>query len=158
MQVRVQSDSDERQWWSFGLPLIRTENNPETRWRTRFVRPGVIEYEATIGGRVDDGDEQILVDGRALEGSIVAHVERLAGVLAAIGLTGPGLVSIAFRGVEDVELTRSRGGGRTIRKPELFLPELRADDLSAAMQPQLRDQFNILWQASGWADGSPSFG
>jgi hypothetical protein len=34
-QVRVQSDSDERQWWSYGLPLIQTENNPETRWRTR---------------------------------------------------------------------------------------------------------------------------
>ena len=158
MQVKVQSDSDERQWWSFGLPLIRTDNNPETRWRTRFVRPGVIEYEATIGGRVDDADEQILVDGRALEGSIVANLERLAGVLAAIGLSGPGLVSIAFRGVEDVELTRPRGGGRTIRKPELFLPELQVDDLSVAMQPQLRDQFNILWQASGWADGSPSFG
>jgi hypothetical protein len=34
---------------------------------------------------------------------------------------------------------------------------LQAEDLSAAMQPQLRDQFNILSQASGWADGSPSF-
>jgi hypothetical protein len=157
MQVRVQSDSDERQWWSYGLPLIPTDNNPETRWRTRFVRPGAIEYEATIGTRIDD-DPQIGVDGRELETGIVSHLERLVGVLAAVGLTGPGLVSIAFRGVEDVELTRARGGGRRIRKPELFLPELRMDDLSAPMQPQLREQFNILWQASGWADGSPSFG
>ncbi|USI75081.1 hypothetical protein [Sphingomonas morindae] len=157
MQVRVQSDSDERQWWSYGLPLIPTDNNPETRWRTRFVRPGAIEYEATIGTRIDN-DPQIVVDGRELETGIVSHLERLVGVLAAVGLTGPGLVSIAFRGVEDVELTRARGGGRGIRKPELFLPELRTDDLSAPMQPQLRDQFNILWQASGWADGSPSFG
>jgi hypothetical protein len=157
MQVRVQSDSDERQWWSYGLPLIPTDNNPETRWRTRFARPGAIEYEATIGTRIDN-DPQIVVDGRELETGIVSHLERLVGVLAAVGLTGPGLVSIAFRGVEDVELTRARGGGRRIRKPELFLPELRTDDLSAPMQPQLRDQFNILWQASGWADGSPSFG
>lgn len=29
--------------------------------------------------------------------------------------------------------------------------------ISAPMQPLLREQFNILWQASGWADGSPSF-
>lgn len=157
MQVRVQSDSDERQWWSYGLPLIPTDNNPETRWRTRLVRPGVIEYEAMIGERID-GDPQIVVDGRELETAIVTHLERLAGVLAAVGLTGPGLVSIAYRGVEDVELTRARGGGRKIRKPELFLPELRVDDLSAPMQPLLRDQFNILWQASGWSDGSPSFG
>lgn len=156
-QVRVKSDSDERQWWSYGLPLIPTDNNPETRWRTRLVRPGAVEFEAMIGARVDD-DPQIVVDGCELETSIVTHLERLAGVLAAIGLTGPALVAIAFRGVEDVELTRARGGGRRIRKPELFLPELRVDDLSAPMQPQLRDQFNILWQASGWADGSPSFG
>ncbi|MBL7660487.1 hypothetical protein INQ28_29810, partial [Escherichia coli] len=53
-QVRVQSDSDERQWWSYGLPLIQTENNPETRWRTRLVRPGLIEFEAMIGARIDD--------------------------------------------------------------------------------------------------------
>ena len=109
-----------------------------------------------IGERIDD-DPQIAVAGRELETEIVTHLERLAGVLAAVGLTGPGLVSIAFRGVEDVELTRARGSGRRIRKPELFLPELRVDDLSAPMQPLLREQFNILWQASGWADGSPSF-
>ncbi|WP_179505080.1 MULTISPECIES: hypothetical protein [unclassified Sphingomonas] len=156
MQVRVQSGSDKRQWWSYGLPLIPTDNNPETRWRTRFVRPGAIEYEAMIGERIDD-DPQVAVNGRELETKIVTHFERLASVLIEVGLTGPGLVSIAFRGVEDVELTRARGSGRSIRKPELFLPELRVDDLSAPMQPLLREQFNILWQASGWADGSPSF-
>ena len=155
-QVRVQSDSDERQWWSYGLPLIQTENNPETRWRTRLVRPGLIEFEAMIGARIDD-DPEILVNGRELEASIAAHLERLAAVLADVGLAGSGLVSIAFRGVEDVELTRARGGGRKIRKPELFLPELQVTDLAAPMQPQLQEQFNILWQASGWADGSPSF-
>jgi len=85
------------------------------------------------------------------------RLERLAGVLAAFGLTGLGLESIALRGAEDVELTRSRGGRGRIRKPELFLPELRVNDLSAPMQPLLREQFNILWQASGWADRSPSF-
>jgi hypothetical protein len=156
MQVRVQSDSDKRQWWSYGLPLITTGNNRETRWRTRFVRPGAIEYEAMIGERIDD-DPQISVNGRELETEIVTHLECLAGVLTAVGLTGPGLVSIAFRGVEDVELTSARGGGRRVRKPELFLPELRVDDLSAPIQPLPREQFNILWQASGWADGSPSF-
>ena len=155
-QVRVQSDSDERQWWSFGVPLIPTNNNPETRWLTRFVRPGAIEFEATIGSRIGD-DPQIVVDGRELEAAIVAHLERLAGVLAAIGLTGAGIVAIAFRGMEDVELSRSRPGGRRIRKPELFLPELQVEDLAAPIHAQLQDQLNILWQASGWADGSPSF-
>ncbi|MBL7508124.1 hypothetical protein INQ20_27845, partial [Escherichia coli] len=81
----------------------------ETRWRTRLVRPGLIEFEAMIGARIDD-DPEILVNGRELEASIAAHLERLAAVLADVGLAGSGLVSIAFRGVEDVELTRARGG------------------------------------------------
>jgi hypothetical protein len=155
-QVRVQSDSDERQWWSFGIPLIPTDNNPETKWLTRFVRPGVIEFETSIGGRIDD-DPEIVVDGRELEAAIVGHLERLAGILSTIGLIGPGLAVIAFRNIEDVELTRARPGGRKIGKPELFLPELEVEDLATPMQGLLRDQFNILWQASGWPDGSPSF-
>ena len=154
--VRVAEDSDERQWWSYGLPLIPTDNNPETRWLTRLVRPGVIEFEMTIGDRIDD-DPEIMIDGRALEGAVVEHFERLAGVLATIGLPGPGVASVGFRGVEDVVLQRARPGGRKIRRPELVLPNLEADDLGAPFQPRLPEQFDILWQAAGWADGSPSY-
>lgn len=154
--ARVHSDTDERQWWSYGLPLRQTANNPETRWLTRLVRPGAIEYEATIGDRIGN-DPEIVVDGRELEATIVTQLGRLTRIAWALDLGGPGLVTISFRGIEDVQLARARPGGRKIRKPELFLPELRAEDLGAPIQPQLRDQFNVLWQASGWADGSPSF-
>ena len=154
--VRVESDSDERQWWSFGLPLIPTANNPETRWLTRFVRPGLIEFEVTIGDRIDD-DPEIVIDGRALEGAIVEHLERLSGIVDTIGLKGPALAGIGFRGVEDVILQRARPGGRKIRKPELLLPELRIEDVTTKLQTLLREQFDMLWQAAGWADGSPSF-
>lgn len=154
--VKVAEDSDERQWWSYGLPLIRTDNNPETRWLTRLVRPGMIEFEITIGDRIDD-DPQIVVDGCALEAAIVEHFERLAGILATIGLPGPGIASVGLRGVEDVVLQRARPGRRKIRRPELVLPDLEADDLGAPFQPRLREQFDILWQAAGWADGSPSY-
>ena len=154
--VRVAEDSDERQWCSYGLPLIRTDNNPETRWLTRLVRPGTIEFEMTIGDRIDD-DPEIVIDGRALEAAIADHFERLAGVLATVGLPGPGIASVGLRGVEDVVLQRARPGGRKIRRPELVLPNLDADDLAAPFQPRLREQFDILWQAAGWADGSPSY-
>lgn len=154
--VRIESGSDERQWWSFGIPLTSTANNPETQWLTRFVRPGFIEFEKTIGARIDN-DPEIVVDGRALEAAIVEHLERLAGVLSIIGLKGPGLIAIAFRGIEDVVLHRSRPGGRKIRRSELFLPELQVDDFPMPLQPLLREQFDILWQAAGWPDGSPSF-
>ena len=82
------------------------------------MRPGAIEYEAMIAKRIDD-DPQIAVGGPELETEIATHLERLADVLAAVGLKGPGLVSIASHGVEDVELALARGGGRRIRKPEL---------------------------------------
>jgi hypothetical protein len=154
--VRVETESDERQWASYGVPLTPTDNNPETRWLTRFVRPGLIEFEMTIGDRIDD-DLEIVVDGRALEAGIVEHLERLVGILATIRLEGPGIASIGFRGVEDVILKRARPGGRKMRRPELLLPELALDDLRAPLQPLLREHFDIMWQAAGWADGSPSY-
>ena len=154
--TRVDSDSDERQWWSYGLPLIETANNPETRWLTRFVRPGLIEFEMTIGERIGD-DPEIVVDGRALEASIVEHLERLGQILATIGLEGPALASIGFRGTEDVVLQRARPGGRRIRKPELVLPGLKLENVTSPVHPRLREQFDILWQAAGWAGGSPSY-
>jgi len=154
--VRVATDSDERQWRSYGLPLIPTANNPETPWLTRLVRPGSVEFEMTIGERIDN-DSEIIVDGVALECAIVEHLGRLAGILASVGLAGPGLVQIAFRGVETVVLARARPGGRRIRKPDLVLPDLEAPDLSADLHPLLHEQFDILWHAAGWAEGSPSF-
>lgn len=154
--VKAAEDSDERQWWSYGLPLIRTDNNPETRWLTRFARPGMIEFEMTIGDRIDD-DPEIVVDGRALEAAIIEQFERLAGALATIGLRGPGIAGVGLRGVEDAVLQRARPGGRKIGRPELVLPTLDLDDLGAPLQPRLREQFDFLWQAAGWADGSPSY-
>ncbi|WOF43283.1 hypothetical protein KNJ79_19615 [Sphingopyxis indica] len=156
MSVRVEAGSDERQWWNHGLPLIPTQNNPETRWLTRFVRPGAIEFEMTIADRIDD-DPEIAIDGRGLEDSIVEHLERLANVLASIGLGGAGLIQIVLRGVDDVILRQARPGGRPVRKPELYLPELQVEDLGDRMKGLLREQFNILWHASGWPEGSPSF-
>ena len=57
-------------------------------------------------------DPQILIDGRRLEALIVRSLERMAGIAEGLGLVGPALVSITLEGVEDVELTRARPGGR----------------------------------------------
>lgn len=153
---RVRSDSDGRQWWSTGLLHDVGKPNGETRWRTRLVRPGAVEYEATIGFRIDD-DPEIMIDGRALESDIAARLERLGAILAELGLTGPALVEIGFDGFEDVELTRSRGGGRKIGRPQVVLPVALIDGLADRPADALHEQFDILWQSSGWPDGSPSF-
>ena len=136
---------------------MRTGPNPETRWRMRLVRPGLIEYEATFGDRIDD-DREILVAGELLEALVVRNLERMATILIDLGLGGPAFVSIALKGTEDIILTRAHFSGRPIRTPSFVLPTAEIADLSKPMADALHEQFDILWQTSGWGDGSPSFG
>ena len=156
--VRVKNDSDARQWWSCAIPIRREPHlNPETTWRMRLVRPGYLEYQATVGARIDD-DPEILIDGRRLEASIVRTLERMAQIAGALGLDGPALAIIALDGMEDVELTRARPGGRRIRQPEVVLPMVRLDGMEAPFAPAVHEALDMLWQSAGWPDGSPSFG
>jgi hypothetical protein len=157
VHARVVTDADGEQWWSAEVPRDVGKPNGEARWRTRLVRPGAIEFEATIGLRIDD-DPLIMVDGRDLERHIVASVERLAACLAEVGLGGRALLAIGFEGVEDVQLTRARGGGRPIRRPSFLLPVVELEDPLTQPGNQLNEAFDILWQTSGWGNGSPSFG
>jgi hypothetical protein len=154
---RVKTDSDGRQWWSCAMPRrLQAQMNPETSWRMRLVRPGYLEYQVTIGQRIGD-DPQILVDGRGLEAHIVRNLERMAAIALALDLAGPALVSVSLDGTEDVELTRARPGGRRFRQPDISLPLARLGDLAAPVAESLHEQLDILWQAAGWGDGSPSF-
>lgn len=156
-EVRVDTDSDGAQWWSIGVPHDVGKPNGESRWRTRLVRPGAIEFETTIGFRIDD-DREIVIDGRGLESEIAAAVERLGSIAAELGLAGPALVGIAFDGTEDVVFGRARPGGRKIRRPTFALPVALLDDPADRPANALHEQFDILWQVAGWGDGSPSFG
>lgn len=154
---RVKADSDGRQWWSCAMPRRRGDGlNPETSWRMRLVRPGNLEYQVNLGLRIDD-DPQILVDGRRLEAIIVRNLERMASIANGLDLTGPALVSISFDGMEDVELSGGRAGGRRLRQPEVLLPVAKLTDMSGEMAAALQEQLDILWQTAGWNDGSPSF-
>jgi len=155
---RVKTDSDGRQWWACRLPAhVGGGPNPETAWRMRLVRPGYLEYETVIGGRIDD-DPEILVNGQYLEALIIGNLERMSSIAAELGLGGGALISIGLDGVEDVQLTRARAGGKRIRRPDVYLPIATVEDMREALAPALREQLDILWQTSGWSDGSPSFG
>ena len=155
--VLVCSGTDGRQWWSCAPPRRGQEGtNPETAWMMRLVRPGSLEYQTIIGGRIGD-DPQILVDGRRLEATIVRNLERMAAIARGLDLDGPALVSVALDGVEDVELTRTRQGGRPIRQPGVILPTAMLDALAPPLASALQEQLDILWQTAGWPGGSPSF-
>lgn len=155
-KVRIEESSDARQWWTCPVPVKVPDRNPETRWLVRLVRPGVIEAEVTIGYRVDN-DDVIAIDGRMVEREFVAWSERLARALASVGLSGGGLIQLSLDGTEDVVLQRAGPVGGKIRLPSLFLELLNVPDLAAPLAPAMHEAFDILWQSSGWRDGSPSF-
>jgi len=154
--VRVETGTDGDQWWSIEPGRDVGHHNPESRWRTRLVRPGAIEIEAMIGERLDN-DPEIVIDGLSLEAMIVGAFARLGAALAELGLVGPTLLSIAFDGTEDVELSRARPGGRKMRVPGFAMPFVLVDTLDGSVGDALHDAFDRMWQRSGWADGSPSF-
>ncbi|MEJ0092702.1 MAG: hypothetical protein WDN46_04505 [Methylocella sp.] len=155
--ARVKNDSDARQWWSCVMPRKPEPHlNPETTWRMRLVRPGYLEYQATIGARIDD-DPQILIDGRRLEALIVRTLERMGQIASALDLDGPALAIVALDGMEDVELTRAQPGGRRVRQPDVFLPIVKLAGMEAPMAPAVHEALDMLWQSAGWPDGSPSF-
>lgn len=154
---RTETGTDGRQWWTCAKPEPRPGMNPESAWLARLVRPGLLEAELTIGGRIDD-DAQIVIEGGALERAIIFWLERLASTLPTLELEGPGLIEVSFDDMADVELHRGRSSGRTIGVPQLQLPVVTIEDLSAPLAPDFHEGFDILWQSAGWRDGSPSFG
>lgn len=154
---RVQEGADETQWWVNKLSVLRPGfPNPETEWLTRVIQPGVLEHIFTLGAREED-DAVILVPGRRLEGRLVRALDHIAALAEAIGLGGPALVDVVAVGVETVELTEARGGGRPIGKPSLAVARFEYSPRNAAGDA-LRPMFETLWLASGWRNGSPSFG
>ncbi len=150
-------DANDIQWWSYGQTRNVGSANREALWLTRLVRPGAAEYQMTIGFRQDD-DRDILVDGRALETNILDTFGRLARLLAAIRLTGPGALSIRIDGLEDVVLCGDRPGPRPIGRNEILFPAIQVDDIGRVTRRELRAAFDSIWLTAGWEDGSPGNG
>jgi hypothetical protein len=153
---RTETGSDGRQWWTCAKPEPRPGMNPESAWLARLVRPGLLEAELAIGGRIDD-DPQIVIDGVALERAIIFWLERLASTLPTLELEGPGLIEVSFDDIADVELHRGRSSARPIGVPQLQLPVVAIEDLAAPLAHDFHEGFDILWQSAGWREGSPSF-
>ncbi|NML95946.1 hypothetical protein [Novosphingobium olei] len=155
--ARVETDSDGRQWWSYGPRHRSAEGtNQETDWRMRLVRPGYLELQMSIGRRVDD-DPDIPVDGRRLEGLVISSAERMAAIAIDLGLDGPALIHLGFDGIEDVYLMRPRGRARAMRIPELVLNPFTVQRLDRPLAEHFHESFDILWQTGGWPDGSTSY-
>jgi|SRR5579863_916720 len=108
---------DARQWANFDPPRHDADRpNPEARWYTRLVRPGVLETAIMVGARIDD-DPTILVEGRPLEGRIAEATRRMAAVATQVGLGGPLLVAASLHGLEDVQISNGRQASRPLRIP-----------------------------------------
>jgi hypothetical protein len=148
---------DARQWANFDPPRhVADRPNPEARWYTRLVRPGVLETAIMVGARIDD-DRTILVEGKPLEGRIVEATMRMSAVAAEIGLDGPLLVWASLQGLEDVQMSNGRQASRPLRIPSLYLGTVALPSGEAVSGQALRKLFDALWLGCGFDDGSPSF-
>jgi hypothetical protein len=67
----------------------------------------------------------------------VWNLERMASIANRLDLTGPALVSISFDGVEDVELSGGRSGGRRLRQQEVILPVAKLADMNGELAAAL---------------------
>lgn len=155
---RTHDTVDARQWANFDPPRqVSGHPNPEARWYTRLVRPGVLETAIMVGARVDD-DRTILVEGRPLEGRIVESVRRMAAIAAQIGLGGPMLVAASLHGLKDVQMSNGRNASRLLQVPSLALGTVALPSVEAISGLALRGLFDTMWLGCGFDDGSPSFG
>lgn len=150
-------DCDAKQWWKCARARQRDPGqNRETTWLIRIVRPGYFEFQCNIGKRIDD-DPDILVDGLHLESQILGTLKHMAESAIKLNLAGPALIWLTLEGVEDVRLMRGRSIRKCIGHPDITPPASRVADLSKPLAISLHEQLDMLWQASGWPEGSPSF-
>lgn len=159
IDARVQDGQDENQWWSSDpLRHIPNSPNPEATWSIRLVRPGLFEVATTIGQRIGD-DPEIVILGKDIEWHLVNAVDRVATVAHQIGLQGSALIGASLEGIEDVEIHRARpgAGGRRIRRRSASLGASRIQSLAAPTADTLVDLMEQMWLIGGWDDGSPFF-
>ncbi|HEV2562407.1 MAG TPA: hypothetical protein VGT78_09725 [Rhizomicrobium sp.] len=149
----VKEETDGGQWWTCARPNHKPNLNPETEWRMRLVRPGNFEFQCNIGKRIDN-DPQIVVDGLELESTIIHTLDRMRRFAGDLGFEGGAAISIAFEGMEDVEL---RQGRRKFGRREFALPAVTVSDISEPVASAVQEQLDILWQMAGQRAGSPSF-
>ncbi len=155
--VRVVETTNTQQWVSHGPAVyIAGKLNPEATWSVRLVKPGYLEFVTNIGQRIDN-DPDILVYGRDIEEELVSAVDRGANIAQRLHLTGPTVIAASLEEVEDVNIRRSRPGGRRIRERSIWLESVRVSALEAPTADLLRSIMDTVWSAGGWDDGSPFF-
>jgi hypothetical protein len=129
--AKIDEGTDETHWWTSGLPRhVGANLNPETDWVFRLTNGGLFQIQQTIGRRIDD-DPDIPVPGQEIEAHLVNAVDRAAKVAAAVGLSGPALVGASLEGLEGVEIHRSRGRTRRLKKNSAGLGIVKLEALSA---------------------------
>jgi hypothetical protein len=148
--------ADGRQWWSCG-PQRQVGNlpNPVAQWYGRLRQPGVVEFEQTLGERIED-DPTTVLKGTWVEASIVEAADRGLELAQAIGLEGPHGVGVVIYGLDDVEL-QGHSRTRRFRTQTLDLPISLVPQGVTEAGDYMRQAFDQLWMSAGFGEGSPSF-
>ena len=148
--------STSSQWWAHGPTYRAAGHMPETAWATRFLRPGIVEWEINLA-RLVPGDERVLVRLEDVEDLVVRAMDRSLAFLEELGVGGPALASAVLYGMEVVDVPRpgqlsQRFPQQSFICPTVLIP--RGELRSAA---RLKALFDAMWLEAGHPLGSPSF-
>ncbi|WP_143435655.1 hypothetical protein [Henriciella aquimarina] len=149
--------SDGRMWGVHGKRhSVPEKPNDEAHWALALVRPGLLEFSANLGARIDD-DPTILISGCQIEALAVRMTEQLIDLAIELELSGPFLVHVAFEGMAEVDVLAQRGPVLRVRQPTIALQSRVVAISDTSIGRQLRDLLDDLWTALGHGSGSPSF-
>lgn len=148
--------ADGHQWWARG-PRREVDNlpNPIGQWYARLLQPGVVEFDRTLGERIDD-DPTIVVKGTRIEWLIVEAADRGLELANALQLAGPFAIGVVLDGLGDLEFDGKRRTGR-FNTASLILPVTHVPSGAIETGDHMRRAFDQLWMSVGFADGSPSY-
>lgn len=154
--VESTTGADGHHWWAHGAKRsVSRGHNPEALWYGRLIQPGVVEWEMTIGERIEN-DPTIVVKGKRLEWLIANAADRSLELAAGLGLGGPSLVGVVLYGLEDVELSGPYKT-RRLAKPSIVLPVAIVPAGIVKSGDHLCPTFDRLRMSAGFEDGSPSY-
>ena len=122
---------------------------------TQIFRNGVIEAVRT--GVLTTSRDPGVIPSRACEEAVISYLPKCFEILKKLGCGSPVLVGISLIGVRgltmsvDLNVQLSRGGGETIERDVLILPEIVVEDLSTPAAPLLKPALDLVWNACGYA-------
>ncbi len=133
--------------WSFDGPFQKLNNRHGSLCSyARVTRLGVFEMASGLMTTLS-GDKKIVFDHFPQE--MCKAIDRACGLLAASGLSGPALLSLAIHSAEGLTFSQNSRFRGTNSLSQLRCPAVYLPDLTSPSREVLRSSFDMIWNSFG---------